>query len=374
MKIDAFGVEIWMNRFETQCRHNMAETCVNSITFDDLMQMTGKQDAIRAELGAMKLTYGAIEGSARLKQAIARLYDDRPIDHILVTHGAAGANALLYQTLIEPGDEVITFVPTYQQHTAIPKSLGAIVRPLLLRAEDGYAPDLAALRALITPRTRMIALANPNNPTGAVLSDDQLRAIADIARDHDLWVLSDEVYRGINQGDDTIPKSIADVYARGIAVGSMSKAFALAGLRLGWIVAPPELLHKVMIHRDYNTISVGMIDDHIASIALENSGLLLARNRAIVRANLDLLAQWVANEPLVSWHRPTGATVTLLHYAIAMDSEDFCVKFLEETGVLLVPGVVFGIERAVRIGFGNNPAALAAGLPALSGFLQRHAR
>ena len=372
MKIDDFGVEIWMNAFETTCRYNIAETCVDSITFSELMQMAGKSESILAELNALKLTYGAIEGTTRLKAAIAALYQGRASVEVLVTHGAAGANALLYETLVEPGDEVIAFAPTYQQHISIPQSFGAVVKPLTLRLENGYQPDLAELEALITPRTRLISLTNPNNPTGVVMGDAVLRAIASIAARHDLWVISDEVYRGVNQADDALSISMAEIYPKAIAVGSMSKAFALAGLRLGWIVAPPELLHQVMIHRDYNTISVGMIDDLVASIALENKDALLTRNRQIVRTNLDILAQWVASEPSISWFKPTGATVTLLKYAIDMPSEEFCKRLLDETGVLLVPGSVFGMEGSVRIGFGNGTEALKAALPALSGFLRKH--
>ena len=374
MKIEDFGVEIWMNAHETTCRLNIAETCVDSITFAELMQMAGKTQAILGELNALKLTYGAIEGTARLKQAIAALYTGRDVSDVLVTHGAAGANALLYGALMEPGDEVIAIVPTYQQHTSIPESLGAVVRPLTLRIEDGYQPDLVALEGLITPRTRLISLTNPNNPTGVLVRDEVLAGIAEIAARHDLWVISDEVYRGVNQADDVLSTSIAEIYPKGVAVGSMSKAFALAGLRLGWIVAPPALLHQVMIHRDYNTISVGMIDDLIASIALENREALLARNRQIVRTNLEILARWVDAEPSISWFKPTGATVTLLTYDLDMPSREFCKRLLDETGVLLVPGSVFGVEGTVRIGFGNGTETLKAALPAVSAFLRKHGR
>ena len=374
MKIEDFGVEIWMNAHETHCRFNIAETCVDSITFADLMQMAGRSQAILGELNGLKLTYGAIEGSARLKAAIAALYTGRAADEVLVTHGAAGANALLYAALVEPGDEVIAVVPTYQQHISIPESLGAVVRPLTLRAEEGYQPDLTALEALITPRTRLISLTNPNNPTGVVVRDDLLQGLAKLAARHDLWVISDEVYRGVNQGNDALSPSLAEIYPKGIAVGSMSKAFAMAGLRLGWIVAPPALLHQVMIHRDYNTISVGMIDDLIASIALENREALLDRNRQIVRTNLDILARWVEGEPAVSWFRPDGATVTLLRYDLDLPSRAFCENLLEETGVLLVPGSVFGVEGCVRIGFGNGTETLKAALPLVSDFLRRHGR
>lgn len=369
MKIEDFHVEIWMNTYETKCKHNIAETCVDSITFADLMELAGKTGDILGELNGMKLTYGAIEGSLRLRTAISALYPGRGPHEVLVTHGAIGANALLYDTLIEPGDEVVSIVPAYQQHYSLPESRGARVKRLKLRAEDGYLPDLDALEALVTPETKIIALTNPNNPTGSVIDEARLRGIADIARRHNAWVLCDEVYRGVNQADDAMPASMAEIYERGVAVGSMSKAFALAGLRLGWIVASPDLLQKVTVHRDYNTISVGMIDDHVASIALENSDALLRRNRQIVRTNLTLLDDWVSREPLMSWVRPTGGTVTLLNYDLDIGSYEFCRRLMDETGVLLTPGAAFEMEGTVRIGFGNGTDALRGGLEGLSRFL-----
>ncbi len=370
MKIADFAVEIWMNANETRCWFNMAESCVDSITLRDLLSLAGKTETILDELLPMKLTYGAIAGSERLRTAIASLYPGRNADEVLVTHGAAGANALLYETLIEPGDEVVCIVPTYQQHYSIPESFGAVVKRLHLRRENAYLPDLDELAALVTPRTRLIALTNPNNPTGAVMDGAALRALVKIASRNGAWVICDEVYRGVDQASDTLTPSIAELYEKGIAVGSMSKAFALAGLRLGWIVAGEALLHRVSIHRDYNTISVGMLDDHFAAIALENRDALLRRNRGIVRANAALLDDWIAREPLISWVRPTGGTVALLHYDLPMGSEDFCARLMSQTGALLMPGAALGVEGAVRIGFGNSAAALTGGLAELSAFLR----
>jgi aspartate/methionine/tyrosine aminotransferase len=151
----------------------------------------------------------------------------------------------------------------------------------------------------------------------------------------------------------------------------MSKAFALAGLRLGWIVAPPEVFHAVMIHRDYNTISVGVLDDLLASIALENREALLKRNRAIVRTNLDILDAWVQREPLISFTRPAGGTVTLLKYHAPLSSVEFCTRLMDETGVLLMPGSALDMEGTVRIGFGNGTKTLKGGLEATSRFLDQ---
>jgi len=182
MKIKEFGVEIWMNAYETKCAYNLAETCVESLTLEQLLEMAGKKDSILAELLPMKLTYGAIEGSDRLRNNVAALDTRQSKDNVIITHGAIGANALVYETLVEPGDHVISVAPTYQQHYSIPESYGADVSILKLREEQAFLPDLEALRALVRPNTKVIAINNPNNPTGALMDQAMLEQIVTIAR------------------------------------------------------------------------------------------------------------------------------------------------------------------------------------------------
>ncbi len=370
MKIRNFGVEIWMNRYETRCDWNIAETCVESLTVAELLEMAGKTDTILSELLPMKLTYGAIEGSERLRKLVAGLYKKQSAENVVVTHGAIGANALVHATLVEPGDRVISVLPTYQQHYSIPESYGADVQILKLTEKTGFLPDLEELKRLATPGTKLIAINNPNNPTGSLMDRAYLEKIVEIARACGAWILCDEVYRGTDQEGDGMTASIADLYEKGISTASMSKTFALAGLRLGWIVAPVELIHAVSVHRDYNTISVGMLDDHFAAIALENRDKILARSQAITRTNLALLSDWVDNEPLISWIKPKSGTTALLKYDLPMSSEEFCIRLLERTGVMLTPGSAMDMEGYVRIGFTNNGTTLQEGLKRMSEFLK----
>lgn len=370
MKIKPFGVEIWMNQYETQCAYNLAETCVESLTVAQLLDLAGKRGAILDELLPLKLTYGAIEGTERLRTNVASLYGRQKPENVTITHGAIGANALVYATLVEPGDRVISVLPTYQQHYSIPESLGADVQIHKLREENGFLPDLDQIERLITPNTRLIALTNPNNPTGSVMDRAMMQRVADMAARVAAYVLCDEVYRGVDQVGDELTVSMADLYERGISTGSMSKAFSLAGLRLGWIVGPRDLIHAVSIHRDYNTISVGILDDHFASIALEHRDAILTRNRAIVRENLAILDRWVAAESAISYVKPKGGTVALLKYDCDLPSRDFCVRLLEAEDVLFTPGSALDMEGYVRIGYANNRAVLEEGLPRVSRFLR----
>lgn len=369
MKIKPFGVEIWMNEFEDHCEFNLGETCVASLTIEQLLQMSGKNDSVLSDLLPMKMTYGAIQGSDRLRDNICTLYERQKRENIVVTHGAIGANALVHETLVEPGDHVISVRPTYQQHYSIPESYGAEVDILHLRPENGFLPDLNEFAAMVRPDTKLIVINNPNNPTGALMDAGYLEKFIAIARSRDAFVLCDEVYRGTAQDGDGFSPAIADLYEKGISVAGMSKAFSLAGLRLGWIAGPVEVLEAVSIHRDYNTISVGMLDDYFATMALDAKDKILERSRSITRQNLQTLDNWVARESAISYVKPQAGTTALLKYDFDMPSRDFCVQLLDTTGVMLTPGSVMHMEGWLRIGYANDPEILKAGLAKMSEFI-----
>lgn len=371
MKIEPFAVEQWMNEWETRCELNLAETCVASLTIAELLEITGRNSDDLSALLSMKMTYGAIPGSDRLRSAIAALYETKTPTDVIVAHGAIGANMLVHKTLVERGDKVVAVVPTYQQHYSIPASIGADIHHLWLRPENGYLPDLDELRAMVKGGVKLIAMNNPNNPTGALIERPMLEEIADIARETDAWILCDEVYRGLNQTGDGFTASIADIYEKAISTGGMSKAYSLAGLRLGWAAGSPEVVEAISVHRDYDTISVGLIDDHFAAMALEGKDRILARSHAITRGNLAIVEDWVAAEPSITWTKPKSGTTTLLTYAADTPSREFCVDLLRETGVMFTPGSAFGMEGCVRIGFANSPEILKQGLERVSDYLAK---
>ncbi|WP_329400457.1 aminotransferase [Streptomyces lydicus] len=371
MKIHAFAVEQWMNEHEETCRYNLAETCVRSLTTGELLDLSGRRAEVLAELDATPLTYGPIPGSHRLRALVADLYSTQGPANVLITHGAIGANALVHSTLVEPGDHVVAVVPTYQQHYSIPASLGARVDHLQLREENGWLPDLDELDRLVTTDTKLIAVNNPNNPTGALIDEAGLARIAKIADRVGAWVLCDEVYRGVDQAGDGFTTSIADLYERGISTGSMSKPFSLAGLRLGWIVGPTGLLQAVATHRDYTTISVGRIDDLLACVALENKDAILARSHQITRTNLAVLDAWVSSRDDISYVEPASGTTALVRYDASIGSYEFCTRLLRQTGVLFTPGAAFDIEHTLRIGFADDTQTLRTGLRLTGQFLDQ---
>jgi aspartate/methionine/tyrosine aminotransferase len=360
-----------MYLYENACELNLAETCVESLSVAELLTIAGKEETVLGEILPMKLTYGEIDGTERLRSNVASLYENQCAPNVLITHGAISANALVYETLIEPRDHMISMLPTYQQHYSIAESYGAKVDVLRLREEDAFLPDLDELRRMVRPSTRIIAVSNPNNPTGSLMERAFLEEIVEIARSCGAYVLSDEVYRGADQHGAGFTASVADLYEKGVSTGSMSKTWSLAGLRVGWIVAPIEVIHRVQIHRDYNTISVGMLNDLLASIALENRDAILKRNHGILRTNLSLLDAWIAKEPRLSYVKPKSGTTAWVRVDIAMTSRDFCVALLEKTGVMFTPGSALDGEGYIRIGYANNRDVLVEGLARTSEFLRR---
>ena len=367
MEIATFEVEAWMNRYEHEARHNIAETCVDSLALGELLAMGGTDPAtFFAALSAERLTYGDIEGSPAFLAAVAAMYE-RPL-RVVAANGAIGANFLVFFALVSPGDRVLAVHPTYQQLYEVPRAFGATVEPIRLRAENGWLVDLGELaRQMAESPVRLLVLNNPNNPTGALMPRAMLEEIAALARRHGAYVLCDEVYRDLLQPGVEAAPSIVDLYERGIATGSMSKVFSLAGLRLGWVASRDDDVMAAVLHRrDYTTISCGMLDDRLAAFALGQRERILRRSLGVVRENLAILDGWTEGEPAVRYVRPRAGTTALLHLAGVDSSSAFCRSLLEERGTLLVPGSAFGIEGTARIGFANAADTLRAGLAELS--------
>ena len=371
MKIRPFAVEEWMNAYETGARFNIAETCVDSISIDELFRLCGEDStAFWKQFSARRLTYGDIEGAPAFREGICRLYKTLKPEEVVTTHGAAGANHHVFYSLVEPGDRVISIMPTYQQLYSIPESYGAEVKLLNLTPENGYLPALEQLRELAVPGTKLICVNNPNNPTGALMSTELLREIVEIARSVDAYVLCDEVYRHLTQ-EDVWCESIVDLYEKGISVSSMSKVFSLAGLRLGWIATHDETVRKALLsHRDYNHISCGMFDEALAAVALQHSDIILERNRGIVRENLAVLDAWVQSEPRIHYQKPRAGTTALVYYDYAPDSYAFCTRMYHETGAFVTPGDCFEQPKSMRIGYASDVQTLKDGLAAISAFLR----
>ena len=371
MNIKPFAVEEWMNEYETGARYNIAETCVDSVSLDELFALTGESKGeFLSKFCATRLTYGDIWGSDALREGVCRLYRTVRPDEVVLTHGAAGANHHVFCSLISAGDRVVSIMPTYQQLYSIPEAIGADVAIMHLKQENHYLPDLDELKALVTPGTKMVCINNPNNPTGALMSRELLEQIIEIARGVDAYVLCDEVYRHLTQADGWC-ESVADLYEKGISVSSMSKVFSLAGIRMGWIATHDKAAVKAFLsHRDYNLISCGMFDDAVASLTLRHSDEMIRRNQAIVRENLAILDEWMQAHPHFYYTKPQAGTTALVYYDYDIPSYEFCERLYHETGSFVTPGDCFEQPHSMRIGYACDAQTLKDGLAALADLVE----
>lgn len=364
---------------------NIAETCAASVSVDDLVAFSEERNEKGPQTSSLKLTYGPIRGSETLRGRLASLYSARvmsPItgDNILITQGAIVANFLVLYTLLGPNDHVVCIYPTYQQLYSVPEALGAEVSLWTLRKENKYVPDPEDLKNLIKDNTKLIIINNPNNPTGSTTPKSILAKIVEIAREKNIIILSDEVYRplftGISPVDDEYPLSIINMgYDRTIATGSTSKAYSLAGIRVGWIASrDPALIEQFSEARDFTTISVSQIDDRIASFALSPSVIhaLLKRNLTLAKTNLALLETFVREwSKYLEWVKPSAGTTAFIevrnNFGELVEDNSFCRDLIDKKYVMLMPGSrCFGggkdFKGLVRIGYVCETAVLKEGL------------
>ncbi len=250
------------------------------------------------------------------------------------------------------------------------KSFGANVKLLRFREDNQWLPDAAELAELVDDKTKLIVINNPHNPTGSLMKTDLLTKICAIAEEADAYVLCDEAYRGLYVKPNDFVPSAVDLSEKAIVTGSFSKALSLTGLRLGWIAASRHIIQECMHHRDYTTISHGMIDDALAALAVKHIDRIFKRNLKILRANHRVLSRWIENEPLIDWIPARGGSVGFLRHNLNMSSEDLCLRLIQDKGTFLVPGSCFEMEGFLRIGYGCKTEILVAGLARFKDFLK----
>lgn len=375
MKLEPFKVEKWMNEYEQYSKYDLGNTTVQNLSLDELFELSNvDKTAFLNNLCAQKQGYGNITGNPDLKNGISKLYETVTPDGIIPTIGGAGANHLVFYSLVEPSDSVVSVIPTYQQLYSIPESFGAEVKLLKLKKENNFLPDIDELKSLVSSNTKLICINNPNNPTGALMPAKILEQIVQVAQSVNAFVLSDEVYRGLNLTEEKTP-SVADIYEKGISVCSMSKIFSLAGLRLGWVASKnKKIIENCLSHREYNMISCSITDESLAALALKNADKIIVRNKKIIKECLEILDNWVKNEPDFNYVKPMAGTTALLYYDFDMTSKELCDRLAKEAGVFLTPGFCFEEERCFRVGYCKSPQVLKQGLEKISEFVRLNIR
>lgn len=359
MKIEIFEMERAQSLWENRVKYNLTESGVHPYTLEEFL----RSDEIE-KLLSIRLGYGQTNGSEELREAISRLYPGTDLDNVLVTNGSAEANFITIWQNLEPEDELILMLPNYMQIWGLARSFGIKVRPLHLREELKWGPDLDELKGLISPRTKMIAVCNPNNPTGAVLSDSEMKEIASLAEEANAWIYSDEVYRGAELDGEETP-TFWGLYDKVMVSCGLSKAYGFPGLRIGWLVGPKKKIEEAWAYHDYTSISSGILSNWIASLVLEpeRRKKALNRNRKILNENLAVLEEWVQkHKPLFELIPPRAGGVAFLRYNMKINSTELADKLLKEKSVFVVAGDFFGMDHYIRIGIGTEKDYFKAGL------------
>lgn len=364
MKFEPFVMERTQSIWEHQVEINLAESGVEPLVLGELLD-GGSADNTR-------LGYPQTNGTEELRDAISELYPGTDADNIVVTNGTAEANYISVITTLEPGDEAIVMLPNYMQVWGLARNLGAKVIPLPLHEEQGWAVDPDELKKLVTDKTKLIALCNPNNPTGAVMSDNTMRELAKIAGRIGAWILADEVYLGAElHGDNS--STYWGWYDRLVVTAGLSKAYALPGLRIGWAVSDRETIEQLWSRKDYTSIAVGALSDRLARLALEPARRtkILERTRKILNDQLPLVTSFVERHGnRISWVPPQAGAIAYVRYAWDINSTELMVKLRDEKGVFVVPGDHFDMDHYLRIGYGYDKEELEKGLARCSEFLE----
>lgn len=276
-------------------------------------------------------------------------------------------------TLLSAGDEMISLTPNYLQIVGWARALGVHVKPVNLRESLQWQPDLGELEAAITPRTKVICLCHPNNPTGSLLDLEVMQGIVDICRRHNLYLHSDEVYRGAEFAETSRP-SFADLYEKALVSNGMSKAMGLPGLRIGWLVGPQDEVYAAWQRKDYTSITTGAISQYVANYLLEPSrrAALLKRNNDLLCLNQVTLRHWLdAHQELVTCSLPKATGMAFMRYHLDKNSTALVHEVRKQHSVMLLPGDVYGLDGYVRVGSGAEPEALREGMDRFGAYLRK---
>ncbi len=360
-----FAIERLLSRWENVVDYDLSESGVLPLTLRELLALATPDSELGDDLLDLRLAYAQTNGIEPLRRRIAALYPGATADNVLVTVGAAEANYLALSTVVEPGDEIVVMLPNYMQIWGIAQNRHMHAKPFHLVQEREWAADLAELEEVVGPDTKLIAVCNPNNPTGYILTEAEMDAVVRVAAKVGAWLLADEVYAGTELTTDRQTPTFYGRYDRVLAVNSLSKAYGLPGLRIGWAVVPAATAEDLWARHDYTTIATTMVGNHLADLALRPDvrARLIARARGLVRGGLPVLRRWLDDHSdLFSMVSPQASPIALAKYTLNLESTKLVERCIAEQSVLIVPGEHFGLEHHLRFRHGLPPDYLRAGL------------
>ncbi|HEY5425861.1 MAG TPA: aminotransferase class I/II-fold pyridoxal phosphate-dependent enzyme [Candidatus Tumulicola sp.] len=345
-----FETERLLSTWENRVDYNLSESGVRPMTMRELIP----DDGARESLADIELNYPQANGLPELRDRIATLYPGATRDNVLVTVGAIQANFTALLTVTDPGDDVAVMQPNYQQFWGLAQNLGRRLSTFALDPKRDWQLDLAEVARAVTPATTLVAVVNPNNPTGRVMQPVERQAVIDAARSADAWLLADEVYAGTEHRTDEVTPTFYGGYDKVLAVNSMSKAYGLPGLRIGWIVGPADVVERMWAWQDYITICTTMLGNKLAAIALSPSVRpgILARTRHYVREGFENLERWANRRGDVDVLAPDAAAISVVTYRHAIDSRELVRRLIAQQSTFVAPGALFGLENCLRVSFG----------------------
>jgi aspartate/methionine/tyrosine aminotransferase len=364
MDFQNFELEHFQSQFERTVEYNLADS---SVQCADVRELLGGDDA--GPLLNLPLYYPEVNGTALLRERIAALYPQAAARNVLVTVGASQANSLVCSTLLEPGDEIVVISPGYRQVWGLARNIGCRVRELALRPEDDWRVDLDRIEKLAGSKTKLIAVVNPNNPTGTILSAEEMRRVVDICARTGAWLHADEVYLGTElEGPET--PTFWGQYDRLICTNSLSKAYGLPGLRIGWAIARPETIAALWRRHEYAVIAAAAPSMTLAEIALEpeKRRILLQRQQKLSREGHQILASWVREQNgRFSWKVPPATSIAFVRSHLNLSSIELADHIRRKSSVLVAPGAYLGTENHLRIAVGYPREKIQAALGRIGG-------
>ena len=367
-----FELERIMSDWEQVVEYNLSESGAHPVKVRELIE---HDPGILDRMLDTELGYGYANGSPELREAIAQYYPGATAENVLVTIGCIEANFITFQTLLEGGGEVAVQVPCYLQSWGLAHNLGAVRRTFRLDPDRNWALDTDSLEAAVSDETKLISICNPNNPSGQILTEAEMDAVVRVAEGSGAYLLADEIYAGSEREREEVSPTFYGRYDRVISAGSMSKSFAMPGLRIGWLVGPEDLIRKLWMRHEYLTLSTAKLSNHfLAPLALRPDvrKAIFERTRGYIRRGWDNYQSWIDdNADILSLVPPQATAISFVRYNLKTDSTTFVNRLIQEKSVLIGPGDYFGVPNHLRISYGLPPDYLNEGLSRIASLLRQ---
>ena len=352
-------LEVWFDRYQYETRYDIGESAVKTLQLKE----TGMD--LREEY----LRYGYHTGRPSLRSVIAEEYPGLSDSHIVVTNGASEANFVIVNAMVKPGDHVIIEHPNYPSLYDVPRSLGCDVTLFRLKYENGFKPDFDELESMIRPETKLISLTHPNNPTGSMITEEELKRAVEIAERHNVILMFDETYRQMAFGDILLPAA-ASLSDQAVSISSMSKVYGLPGIRIGWLATRNrEILEQALTIREQVTITNTALGEAIAEKVLREKEVWLKKARERILFNRKVVEEWMEQQEDFEWVFPEAGVVSLprIKKEVRVDYEKLFRLLAEKYKTFTIPGRLFEMEdHYFRLGFGSNPEEIRKGLENLN--------